>query len=106
MPNVWIRPLANSSAALVSIGALVIAAPIADPRDSVTKAAAAYELISYDDRYDDDNDRDDDNDDNGRDDDDRNEWVNGVYVGDTDDTSGSHVEETHTEGTHTDGTDT
>ena len=97
MPNVWIRPLANSSAALVSIGALVIAAPIADPRDSVTKAAAAYELISYDDRYDFDNDH------NGRDDDDRNEWVNGVYVGDTDDTSGSHVEETHTEGTHTDG---
>lgn len=61
--NVWIRPLANSGAALVSIGALVIAAPIANPHNGANRAATspAYALISHDDR---------------------DEWVNGVYVGD------------------------
>uniref|UniRef100_UPI002600A1B2 hypothetical protein n=1 Tax=Mycolicibacterium sp. TaxID=2320850 RepID=UPI002600A1B2 len=54
----WLRPLASSSALLAGIGALVVAGPLTAPGNGIAKSVSspAYELVSYDDVYEDDND--------------------------------------------------
>ena len=80
----WIRPIASSSAALASIGALIVAVPLTAPGSGIARSviSPAYELLSHND-----NDNDNDNDADGNDD---------VH------TNGTHVDDVHTNGTHVD----
>ena len=85
----WIRPLTSSSAALASIGALVIAVPLTAPGTSIARSVTspAYELLSHDTN---------EINENGNE-----VHTNGTHVDDVH-TNGTHVEDVHTNGTHVD----